>query len=561
MKLSTFLSVLIPVLCFIVLVPQAEALDINGNHPNWGGNGSYLQRNDRSPTGYAWMGGSDHNGGSMLIAQTCGEKCKGKDLTCTVTADRTVIEQGDSTRVKFTIDPPAKVRYDGGKYSGSIWYYSDDNSEETLAYIGYNASSVSVNLSRLTAGVHEVEAWYRIGRIEHSNAACNHNGGADGTGGGCSDLVYVHDTYTCSTPITVTSEDLTECNDGIDNDDLEDELVDTNDPGCHTDGDPKNPETYDPTDDDEENGPPNLVAGIQVLKTPLAPGSAGQFRLTWSNTEPIAVRTPTARIVTWKQKGSAADPDIWYFAQGTYGPAIITPTQQNYVRTSVKSFAVPSTPGLYEACFIVDAGNQITESNETDNIACTDVEVKDDATASVSLDIRKKTSGNNAPWRQSVTIRDDEEAELRLIPDNMQSCTATNFNFAPGKASYEPQRIDLGLKPVGAYTFEVECDDTQGDTYTDTATLIVNNLSPLTLEADPPLVRRGETTDLVYDLGGRTSCTLSGGGMSSTPVTGTGEQHKDSPAILGETTFTLTCTDDGASATAKVRVLPAIDEF
>jgi len=34
-------------------------------------------------------------------------------------------------------------------------------------------------------------------------------------------------------------------------DDDSDTLIDTNDPGCHTDGDPTNPVTYDPNDDDE----------------------------------------------------------------------------------------------------------------------------------------------------------------------------------------------------------------------------------------------------------------------------------------------------------------------
>jgi len=51
-----------------------------------------------------------------------------------------------------------------------------------------------------------------------------------------------------------------ECNDKFDNDD--DNFIDTEDPGCHTDGDPSNPATFDP-DDDSEGGiidlpPPTL---------------------------------------------------------------------------------------------------------------------------------------------------------------------------------------------------------------------------------------------------------------------------------------------------------------
>lgn len=47
----------------------------------------------------------------------------------------------------------------------------------------------------------------------------------------------------------------TQCADGVDNDDPEDELADAADPGCHTDGDASNPDSYDPTDDSELDAP------------------------------------------------------------------------------------------------------------------------------------------------------------------------------------------------------------------------------------------------------------------------------------------------------------------
>jgi hypothetical protein len=56
---------------------------------------------------------------------------------------------------------------------------------------------------------------------------------------------------TCGTP--------PECSDGVDNGDPEDTLVDATDPGCHSDGDPENPDTYDPTDDDETDLSPGLA--------------------------------------------------------------------------------------------------------------------------------------------------------------------------------------------------------------------------------------------------------------------------------------------------------------
>ncbi|MDP1806229.1 MAG: LPXTG cell wall anchor domain-containing protein, partial [Acidimicrobiales bacterium] len=54
--------------------------------------------------------------------------------------------------------------------------------------------------------------------------------------------------------VTCGPDDVTdppECSDDADNDD--DALVDEADPGCHTDGNVLNPESYDPNDDDETN--------------------------------------------------------------------------------------------------------------------------------------------------------------------------------------------------------------------------------------------------------------------------------------------------------------------
>lgn len=62
----------------------------------------------------------------------------------------------------------------------------------------------------------------------------------------------------------LSRSDPTECNDGVDNDG--DALVDTLDPGCHTDGNPLNKDSYDPTDNDERNA---IVGGKALASTGL----------------------------------------------------------------------------------------------------------------------------------------------------------------------------------------------------------------------------------------------------------------------------------------------------
>lgn len=60
------------------------------------------------------------------------------------------------------------------------------------------------------------------------------------------------DTVTCT--FTNTLEEVPpQCSNGVDDSDSEDELSDMDDPGCHTDGNPENSESYDPNDNDETN--------------------------------------------------------------------------------------------------------------------------------------------------------------------------------------------------------------------------------------------------------------------------------------------------------------------
>ncbi len=62
------------------------------------------------------------------------------------------------------------------------------------------------------------------------------------------DLIVSHSeaSATCA-----AAQDLKQCEDGRDNDG--DGVIDEDDPGCHTDGDPNNPASYRPKDDDESD--------------------------------------------------------------------------------------------------------------------------------------------------------------------------------------------------------------------------------------------------------------------------------------------------------------------
>jgi hypothetical protein len=61
--------------------------------------------------------------------------------------------------------------------------------------------------------------------------------------------------------------DKPECSDDVDNADAEDTLVDEADPGCHTDGNAGNSSSYNPNDDDESNTIPQCSDGVDNADT------------------------------------------------------------------------------------------------------------------------------------------------------------------------------------------------------------------------------------------------------------------------------------------------------
>jgi hypothetical protein len=63
-------------------------------------------------------------------------------------------------------------------------------------------------------------------------------------------------------PMDDDESDARECSDGKDNSDPEDTVADTNDPGCHTDGNPLNAASYDSSDDNETNTSTQCSDGV-----------------------------------------------------------------------------------------------------------------------------------------------------------------------------------------------------------------------------------------------------------------------------------------------------------
>lgn len=112
-----------------------------------------------------------------------------------------------------------------------------------------------------------------------------------------------------------------ECSDGNDNDG--DGLADENDPACHTDGDPNNPNSYDPNDDDENSKPVITLIGNNPIEIETGdssftdPGATandeedGDITANIVVTGSVDVDTPGDYVITYNvadSDGLAADP-------------------------------------------------------------------------------------------------------------------------------------------------------------------------------------------------------------------------------------------------------------
>lgn len=288
--------------------------------------------------------------------------------------------------------------------------------------------------------------------------------------------------YGCNVTVRIVST-LTECNDGIDNADPEDTLIDQQDPACHTDGNPKSVLTYDPLRTSETNPAVDVVARILApLKTTA--GSALSVTPSEQNigTLPAGLN---ALVSGWRNLSPGDTPSC-----GPGGSLCFTANGQSYIRMSsllgdyAPQQTITDTPftftplvqGIYEVCAVADYSNVVAEgvAGEANNTACQPIQVLSSGTV---------------------------------------------------------------ISPPGVTT-------------------------PLSFAVTPTRVKRGSTSNLVWDTGTRSQCTIVGTNGQTIYLAGTtGTGATTTSPIISETKYTLMCTDDNSSANITVRLLPQYREI
>lgn len=292
-----------------------------------------------------------------------------------------------------------------------------------------------------------------------------------GGGGG---TVAAPVTYTCSVVVKIVAK-ITECNDGIDNADPEDTLIDQQDPGCHTDGNPANAASYDPTITSETNTAIDLVAHITA---PQKSNAQQPLQVSASGENLSGIFAPANTLVTgWRNTATVGTPSC-----GVGGSQCITANGHTYIRMgslvqtylpralqflSPQSFT-PQSKGTYEVCAVADYYNVVAEgpAGEANNVACQTVQVLDgngtNGPGTASSTITGPISFTAAPTR----VKKGNTATLSWNTGGRTKCTIKGMNGQIINLTGAPSATTGVTTPITfetKYTLSCADDNTSAD--------------------------------------------------------------------------------------------------
>ncbi len=477
--------------------PGGAAGGYTGGTGNWGsgGGGSGGGGNGGGGSG----GGGGGNGG--------GGPSSSPPRACTLTLERPVVQKGINTiRLSWAPTPAGAVTLSRKNTRITVPQRSasfDDTFvartgtyQYTLAYTGTIDRISRVSGTNFTAFLREnfgmLPAYADHGGPGSDSGDAN-TGRADGThrgDGGARDSFSgksngpdhqsgsPSSSFSCTATLRVVDA-LTDCNDGIDGNDLEDSLVDSQDPGCR-----------DPNSTTEDNPPANLTSGVSYTGSLVAQAIL-QVRGTIQNVTTISATTLSNRLIGWRKIGEAAcssgHSSSCFVHNGTAYRSLYSGTgtyAANDLWFRNTSF-IPRTAGTYEICTLADTVNSLFESNEADNTACL-----------------------------------------------MLTIAASNVAY-PAPVMSEGAREDSPPAITG----------------------------PLSITAVPNIVRRGVSSTLSWDTGGRIWCTITGSNTHVIDLVGASSiGSMQTPPIDGKTVYTIACTDDDERDKATIDILPQFQE-
>ncbi len=182
------------------------------------------------------------------------------------------------------------------------------------------------------------------------------------------------------------------------------------------------------------------------------------------------------------------------------------------------------------------------------------VEIECEAPVNITNELTPSVTLTADP--RDITRGDTSELEWR--GRNVDWCRGVNFVTGNG----DPSRGDTVVSPEITTTYEVKCGGRNGPAEA-SATVTVDGLTPTAppeITANPPLVDRGDSTNIRWVLNGHANCAISSTNNDPLVNGGKGEDGSaNSSEIYGKTTYTLTCAT--GSDEAEVNIRPVFEEI
>jgi len=132
------------------------------------------------------------------------------------------------------------------------------------------------------------------------------------------------------------------CSDAIDND--EDQLIDSADPGCHSDADSSNPESYDPNDNDETSTSEPVVVVVSLASNPNVIDQGQSSNLSWASTN-ATICTTDWTSATSTSGNQIVSPESTATYSMSCGNGTATSTATTTVTVNIPSPTPPSGGG------------------------------------------------------------------------------------------------------------------------------------------------------------------------------------------------------------------------
>jgi len=148
------------------------------------------------------------------------------------------------------------------------------------------------------------------------------------------------------------------------------------------------------------------------------------------------------------------------------------------------------------------------------------------------------------------TVAKGQAVTLRWSASSAQSCTASG-----GWTGTQPTSGSLNTSPLTATTqFTLTCSGADGTAaQTATVAVLATSAPTVSLSASPTSITSGDYSTLTWSSTNASSCSASGGWTGSVATSGS----KATDPLTVSTTYTLTCTGSGGSASQNTTITVA----